>query len=326
MNRNKGKRSNAPLAILLCMITVFFIVIVIVSAIKGSNGDGEKETAKRDGTAEPVTGQPVPDTTDGSGSVPGSDTETDADPVTSDGPVTSNEQDTTAADPETDKVTEAQVQELPGKVTYTNQVPLSEEVDDSYFDDALFIGDSRTVGFQISTTLNATYYAKVSLNISQFSKTDDFSRFITVNYNGQAITCNIYEALEYENSFGKVYICEGLSELGWDMNTFFSYYRNTLDYIRGKLPNAKIYIQTLVPVTAEYSLKELYGVTNERIWLYNQKLSELAEEYGIYLVNPAELFLTENNTLPPECSFDGMHLNGPQYREWLGYLKTHVAK
>ena len=321
MNRNKGKRSNAPLAILLCMITVFFIVIVIVAAIKGSDGDNAQDTTGRDVTTGPDAYPPVSDTSGETGPDTGMN-----DPVTSDGPVTSEEPDTTAADPETEKVTEAHVQELPGEVTYSNQVPLSEEVDDSYFDDALFIGDSRTVGFQISTTLNATYYAKVSLNISQFNKTDDFSRFITVNYNGQALTCNIYEALEYENSFGKVYICEGLSELGWDMNTFFSYYRNTLDYIREKLPNAKIYIQTLVPVTAEYSLKALYGVTNERIWLYNQKLSELAEEYGVYLVNPAELFLTENNTLPPECSFDGMHLNGPQYREWLGYLKTHAIK
>ena len=115
-----------------------------------------------------------------------------------------------------------------------------------YFKDALFIGDSRTVGFQVSTSLKATFFAKISLNISQLNKNNDVSRFITVNDNGTQVKCNVYEALEYKADYGKIYLCMGLSELGWDENAFFAQYRKTLDHLIAKMPDAKIYIQTNV--------------------------------------------------------------------------------
>lgn len=215
---------------------------------------------------------------------------------------------------------------LPGSVTYANQVPKSESVDDDYFKDALFIGDSRTVGIQTSTSLDATFYSKISFSITQRNKTDDKSRFIPINDNGTIVKCNIYEALEYKSDFGKVYLSAGLSEMGWEGDAFFEDYRLFIEHLKSKMPNAKIYIQTLIPVTAEYSMLERFGVTNERLWYYNDRIAELAADYGLYLVNTAECFLTEQNTLPPEYSFDGLHLNGGQYREWLDYLKNHTVK
>ena len=215
---------------------------------------------------------------------------------------------------------------LPGLVTYANQVPKTEAVEDDYFKDALFIGDSRTVGIQTSTSLDATFYSKISFNISQRNKTDNKSRFITINDNGTAIKCNIYEALEYKSDYGKIYLCSGLSELGWEGDTFFDEYSLFIEYLKNKMPDAKIYIQTLIPVTSEYSLLERFGVTNERLWYYNERIASLAADYGLYLVNTAECFLTEQNTLPPEFSFDGLHLYGDQYREWLDYLKNHTVK
>lgn len=214
----------------------------------------------------------------------------------------------------------------PRGVKYQNQLTVGEDVGAEYFKDALFIGDSRTWGLQTSTGLDATFYAKISLNISQLTKTDDLSRFITVNVDGTPVKCNVYEALEYKSDYGKVYICMGACELGWNEEVFFDTYRKTLEHIKEKMPNAKIYVQTLFPVTAEYSLLERFDVTNERLWMYNSRIAAIADECGVYLINPAELFLDEDNALPPECSPDGLHLYGKYYRQWLDYLRTHAVR
>ncbi len=270
------------------------------------------------------------------------ETDTQTTAVTDDGKVTTDVPVTEPPAPDTDADTTQPINDtvsplpvppvdatptvLPGSVTYANQLPESEAVGDEYFKDALFIGDSRTVGIHTSTALDATFYSKISFNISQRNKTDEKSRFITINDNGTAVKCNIYEALEYKSDFKKIYLCSGLSELGWKEEAFFDEYRVFIEYLREKMPNAKIYIQTLIPVTADYSLLERFGVTNEKLWHYNERIASLAADYGLYLVNTAECFLTEQNTLPPEISPDGLHLYGKQYREWLGYLKNHTVE
>ena len=49
--------------------------------------------------------------------------------------------------------------------SYSLFVPLQEEVDNSYFDDALFIGDSRTEGFMIYEDIRAISYTHKGLMV-----------------------------------------------------------------------------------------------------------------------------------------------------------------
>ena len=322
MSEYKGIKTNLPL---LAVISVLlFAVFFIASGVRAGDPQniGALTTPPVDITvADPVTD---PITTD---SVTGdTDTAVTSDPVT-DSAVTEPKD---TEPPETAPVTDPPETLGPTDgevgVRYPNQLTERERVGNEYFKDALFIGDSRTWGLQTSTGLDATFYSKISLNISQLTKTDELSRFITVNVDGTPVKCNVYEALEYKNDYGKVYLCMGLCEMGWNEDVFFDTYRKTLDHIKSKMPGAKIYVQTLFPVTAEYSLLERFGVTNQRVWMYNERLSALADEYGVYLLNPAELFLDSANTLPPGCSPDGMHLYGEYYRQWFDYLCTHAVK
>lgn len=320
MKYSYGIKTNIPLLILI------FVVLFAFCFAFGNLRIGQEEN--------PIDTVPV--------WVDTQDTDTAQTDVTDDEKVTSDVEVTLPPEPVTDADTTQLINDtvspqpvppvdatptvLPGSVTYANQVPKSDAVGDDYFNDALFLGDSRTFGIQTSTALDATFYSKISFNISQRNKTDEKSRFITVNDNGTAVKCNIYEALEYKSDFGKIYICCGVSELGWEGDAFFDEYRDFISYLKMKMPDAKIYIQTLVPVTAEYSLLEKFGVTNERIWYYNERIASIAADYGLYLVNTAECFLTEQNTLPPEFSPDGLHLYGERYREWLDYLKNHTVE
>ena len=80
-----------------------------------------------------------------------------------------------------------------------------EEVTQDYFDDALFIGDSRVTGIQLySGWDNITYYAEGGMTI--------YSMFDckAVKENGRTLT--IEEALQ-ERSFGKIYLEIGINEV-----------------------------------------------------------------------------------------------------------------
>ena len=46
-----------------------------------------------------------------------------------------------------------------------DSVPLQEEIADTYFDDAVFIGDSRTEGFMIYENIDATFYTHKGLMV-----------------------------------------------------------------------------------------------------------------------------------------------------------------
>ena len=48
---------------------------------------------------------------------------------------------------------------------FSSPVPASDPVEDKWFEDALFIGDSRTVGMMNYSGVKAYYYCKVGLNI-----------------------------------------------------------------------------------------------------------------------------------------------------------------
>ena len=54
-----------------------------------------------------------------------------------------------------------------GEYDYSAPVPESEQVAKSYFDDAVFIGDSRTEGFMLSAGLsNATFYSHKGITVN----------------------------------------------------------------------------------------------------------------------------------------------------------------
>ena len=79
-------------------------------------------------------------------------------------------------------------------------------VDASYFDDALFIGDSRTVGIaEYGNLKNATYFADVGLNVYVAQ-----TKAVAVKNVG---TVTLPQLLS-QKTFGKVYIMLGINELG----------------------------------------------------------------------------------------------------------------
>lgn len=204
-----------------------------------------------------------------------------------------------------------------GPYDFSQSVPESAEVENSYFDDAVFIGNSRTEGFKLYSGLsNAQYYTAIGLMVDTiFTKP-----YATVD--GEKTT--IMEALK-TTEFSKVYIMLGMNELGWVYGSVYQeYYGRIIDAIREINPDAVIYIQSILPVSAEKSESDqIYN--NERINEFNSLLRELAEEKEVYYVDVAQAVSDENGCLPEDGSFDGVHLTPEYCGKWRDYLKTHTV-
>lgn len=195
-------------------------------------------------------------------------------------------------------------------------LPETAAVEDTYFDGAIFLGDSRTEGLSLYSGLKTGhFYTSVGATVeSVFSK----KNFKTES--GEKVP--LLDAAASQDC-DKVYIMLGINELGWSkVKTYHDQYAKLIDRVREDHPDAKIVLQSIPPVSAKQEAKKTY-VNNERIADYNQVIQTLAEEKGCYFLDVAACLTGEDGFLPKDLNFDGIHLNPAGCKVWLNYLRSH---
>lgn len=194
-------------------------------------------------------------------------------------------------------------------------VPESAAVEDTYFADAVFLGDSRTDGFRLYSGLGiGTYLCATGATVeSVFSKAVDTPQ-------GKV---PLLDALA-EIDCGKIYVMLGVNELGWPGTKLFREQGEQLiRRLQKDHPDALIMIQSILPVSARQDAKGSY-VNNRRVTDYNAVWQDLAERLGVFYVAVNEPLTGEDGCLPAELNFDGVHLNPDGCAIWLDYLRTHA--
>ena len=206
---------------------------------------------------------------------------------------------------------------LSGAYDFSKPVPISNPVDAAYFDDAVFIGDSRTEGLFLNTGLsNATFLAHMGLMVDTV-----FTRPL-FNVDGEKVS--VIDALKAAD-FSKVYIMLGINETGWAYSSVFvQKYGELIDAIREINPEAILYIQAIMPVSQTVSDSHSY-IKNAKISTYNQLLQGLAEEKRVYYLDTAGAVAGEDGALPEDAAPDGIHLVRSYCEKWLDYLMGHTA-
>ena len=196
-------------------------------------------------------------------------------------------------------------------------------VDLSYFDNAVFLGDSLTQGLQIYDTglPNAHYCAYRGVGPSAVVNGTTCTRVDGV----QEVPLDAMVSYAPES----VYILLGTNVLTQDTDytSFLNYYSLMLDRIRNLLPDADIYVQSITPVRPEVSTDAKHaGMYAERFIRVNNDLAALAVEKGCYFLDLWEVLADENGDLKAEYAQpDGYHLLPAGYTAWVEYLRTHVA-
>ena len=185
----------------------------------------------------------------------------------------------------------------------------------SYFDDALFIGDS--VGNQLRRfNLDQRKEGNDILGDAQFLTAGAFSVYLAslgsvekdkpaLHYRGRAVT--VREGVS-ALAPGKVFIMLGLAdEPGRNVERDITRYRKVINHIRAVSPDIKIVSMSVTPVTQR---AEGVKLKQASINLFNQHLEALCKEEGIDFVDVAGWLKNDDGFLTGHYSNDKkVHLN-----------------
>ena len=209
--------------------------------------------------------------------------------------------------PETDIAITNDLTSVPETYSFT-------QVTDDYFQDAVFIGDSRTVGIsEYSGIENATFLCKTSLSIYDYTKPK-------ITYKDKKTS--IQEVLQTE-SFGKVYLMVGINECSYGTpESFYELYREVVEDIRKLQPEALIFIESNLLVTQSKSDSN-EGITNESISSRNDLIATLANQKDTFYIDINQSSLCENGALVPEFTWDQIHIKAQYYTVWKDFLLDH---
>lgn len=205
---------------------------------------------------------------------------------------------------------------------YSLPVPAGKAVAAEWFDDTVFIGDSRTDGLHLfsGVSAKAVFLESTGLTVYEVMEGKEVIRL------GRE-KVSVLDALA-QNTCGKVYISLGVNELGYyDPDDFARVYGTLIDAVRECQPNARLYIQSIIPVnTAKCKANDVpYYVTNEGIASYNEALSALCAEKEVWRVDVDRAFADDTGEVPADLSADGVHFKKEGYALWLDYLATHTG-
>ena len=205
-------------------------------------------------------------------------------------------------------------EETPQEVVYHT-------VDDSYFDDAVFIGDSRTVGMYEYGGLEetSTFYASTGLTIYKM-----FDSAI-VSVPGQKKKITVEEALS-EKQFARIYLMIGINEMGTGtVESFMKAYSEAVQHLRELQPDAVIYLQAIMKVTTKRSEQGDY-INNEGIEARNAEIAKLADDQKIFFLDVNPEICDETGGMVASYTYDGVHLKAQYIPIWLDYLKAHAVE
>lgn len=196
----------------------------------------------------------------------------------------------------------------------------SEAVEEDWFDDAVFLGDSRTEGLQLYSGLKkGDFFWHRGMSVFQVNDTE--KRYFEVN----GLEMTMLEALS-QTSYGKVYIMIGINELGYSADAYGQGLRAMIDQVKVIQPDAVIYLQTLPPVNEALATQNNLGyyINNTNVNAFNEVIVQVAWEKQVALLDVASAFRTDAGDLAADMASDGVHFYRQGYVLWYDYLKSHT--
>ena len=194
--------------------------------------------------------------------------------------------------------------------TNKSEVP---DVQPASMADALFIGDSRTVGMmEYAGLTEANYFCCIGMNVFNIKKNR-----VSVPSVGKVTL----DELLSNKKYGKIYIMLGINELGYDFQSIINKYGDLLDFVNGKQPNAAIFIQANLHVSKKRSDSDKY--INNKL---NSELSKSANGKSTFYIDANPLFDDKDGNLSLDKTSDNAHLYAKYYTEWGEWICKETAK
>lgn len=209
-----------------------------------------------------------------------------------------------------------------------SHVPECDPVDASFFDDAVFVGDSVSLRLQYYCTSNGALGDTTFLCSGSLSATNALwavgSESVHPSYQGKKM---LIEDGIAACGAKKAYIMLGMNNISFGIDNATADMVTLMDRILEKSPDITLIIQAVTPMTAA---SRIYSgsLNNEKIDEYNEAMRQICQERGWYFLDVNTQFKDENNNLVRSYCSDademGIHFSTAAAEIWVNYLKTHV--
>lgn len=211
----------------------------------------------------------------------------------------------------------------------TEEQPVSGPVEASFYDDAVFIGDS--------VSLRLYYYCQShpeALGKAQFLTAGNMGSGNALQEVNDESVHPSYQGTKMSLEDGvkacgakKVFIMLGMNDLNiYKIDGTVENMDTLAQRILKKSPDAEIYLQSMTPILAGHEKGQL---TNENLDRYNAKLQELAKEKGYHFADVASVMKEADGSLKPAYCSDpegmGMHFTDAGAEAWIDYLLQNAA-
>ena len=196
----------------------------------------------------------------------------------------------------------------------------------SYFDDAMFLGDSLADGFKVYTrTGSLALKDSGACYLTQKSTTPRTFLQPGVHVDAGRGPVDVWATIQQLQP-KKMYITLGTNALmSMDAATFIDGYYKLIDKIRETSPDTMIYVTTVTPVAAWKSQQEP-RMSFDKILSFNQRITKICVEKDLALINLYDVLKSSSGYLREDIAAgDGYHLTPTGYQQWLDYLITHTV-
>ena len=204
------------------------------------------------------------------------------------------------------------------------EAPAAQTVDASFFDDAVFVGDS------------------ISLKLSQYAASSGAlgkAKFLVVGSYGVNNALNdhpdtklTYQGVKYQDiekalaatGAKKVFIMLGMNDIGLHgIDKTITNWGLLLELIHSTCPNVTIYIQSMTPV---WTGGEKGSLKNSNVDAYNVKLQAFAQSNGYKFIDVAPYMKDSTGGLATVfCSDSYVHLTNEGAQRWIAVLKAYTG-
>lgn len=192
-------------------------------------------------------------------------------------------------------------------------------VGDEWFENVLFIGDSRTCGLRdYARSGNADYFCAVSENVFSINKPDTTAS--DKNFSTQSLA-SLLASRKYE----KIFISLGINECGYPINSLMNAYKALVDSVRAAQPEAKIILQGIMVVSKRMANGSSH-FSKENLQSINDRIAGLTNGESVFYIDVNESFGVDDGYLPSYMSGDGCHLYGKYYQLWEQWIRWAVGR
>ena len=215
-------------------------------------------------------------------------------------------QSTQAATNQTKSTTQATTQSSSVNKVYTTTKVLAKEefTTASFYDNSVFLGDFIVSGIE--------YYGFLGKN----------KVIADTNLTTDKALANIDQLASYAPQ--KVFIMLGINDLNYGVrgvDTIVDNYATLIAQIKAKLPSAKIYILSVLPITQAYESKANVYIRKANLDQLNSKLKEIVTTSGVDYLEVGIPFQNSTGYLNENVTSNGLNISNDYY----GFLLNTIA-